>query len=190
MIILDNGHGYDTYGKASPLWPDGTQLLEYEFNRDIVNRIHRALQKINIKSTVLVPEAIDISLKVRCQRANDIYRNFPDAFLISVHGNAGGGSGWEVWTSPGETESDKIATIMEKSARAHLHGFRIRTDYCDGDPDKESKFSILVHTRCPAILTENLFYDNYSDCLFMNSEKGRQVIADLHVDAIINYLIQ
>ena len=32
-ILLDNGHGYDTPGKRSPIWPDGSQLFEWEFNR-------------------------------------------------------------------------------------------------------------------------------------------------------------
>lgn len=36
-ILLDNGHGYDTPGKRSPIWPDGSQLFEWEFNRDIVS---------------------------------------------------------------------------------------------------------------------------------------------------------
>lgn len=27
-ILLDNGHGEDTKGKRSPVWKDGSQLLE------------------------------------------------------------------------------------------------------------------------------------------------------------------
>ena len=40
--ILDNGHGgiingvYQTAGKRSPIWADGTQLFEGEFNRAIM----------------------------------------------------------------------------------------------------------------------------------------------------------
>ena len=35
LIIIDEGHGRDTPGKRSPLWSDGTQLYEWEFNRFI-----------------------------------------------------------------------------------------------------------------------------------------------------------
>ena len=41
-IILDAGHGglingvYQTKGKRSPIWPDGRQLFEGVFNRQIV----------------------------------------------------------------------------------------------------------------------------------------------------------
>ena len=47
-ILLDNGHGYDTPGKRSPIWPDGSQLFEWEFNRDIVSRIEILLKKAGI----------------------------------------------------------------------------------------------------------------------------------------------
>jgi len=192
MVILDSGHGYNTYGKASPVWPDGTQLFEWEFNRDVVRHIHGGLKSIGIESKILIPEAIDINLSVRVSRANEIYKNHPDSFLISVHGNEGNkpneGTGWEVWTSPGQTKSDKIATQIFNSAKEFLPGFRMRTDYCDGDPDKESKFYILVKTNCPAVLTENLFFNNEKDCRFMMSEMGRNVIARLHIEGIVNYL--
>ena len=35
IVILDNGHGEETAGKRSPVWGDGSQLFEWEFNRDI-----------------------------------------------------------------------------------------------------------------------------------------------------------
>lgn len=193
MVILDSGHGYDTYGKASPVWPDGTQLFEWEFNRDIVTRIHKEFTRIGIDSVILVHEALDISLKVRCDRANKIYSDYPDSFLISVHGNAGErpneGTGWEAWTSPGQTESDNIAAYLYDAAKIVLPEFRLRTDYSDGDTDKESKFYILIKTECPAVLTENLFFDNQRDCNYMLSDEGRDSIARLHVMGIVRYFI-
>ncbi len=44
IIILDAGHGVDCAGKRSPIWGDGSQLLEWEFNRDIVRRIAAMLK--------------------------------------------------------------------------------------------------------------------------------------------------
>jgi len=115
-VILDNGHGIETPGKRSPVWPDGTQLFEYEFNRDIVNRLHEALRSSGIPSVILVPEKTDVRLVERVVRADKIFKAEPGSFLISVHANAGGGTGWEAFTSEGETESDKIATALYESA--------------------------------------------------------------------------
>jgi len=189
MIILDPGHGHNTRGKRSPLWPDGTQLFEWEFNRDIAKRIQRDLLLMSIKSIILVEEAIDIYLRVRAARANEIAKQFPGSILISIHGNATpGGEGWEVWTSPGQTESDRLATKLFEAAKYYLPGFKSRHDYSDGDPDKEAKFTILTKTRCPAVLTENLFYDNEKECKFMMSDYGKELITKLHVEGILEFL--
>lgn len=185
LIILDNGHGINTPGKRSPVWRDGTQLYEWKFNRIITKEIKKRLDNLGIESIILVPEDEDISLGERCRRANNIYSNRKDAILISIHANAGGGTGWECWTSIGETKSDYYAKLLYNSAGQYLRGRRLRCDYSDGDPDLESQFYILKHTYCPAVLTENLFMDNEKDCKFMLSSEGIETIAALHVDAII-----
>lgn len=187
IIILDNGHGNNTPGKRSPKWEDGTQLFEYEFNRDIVKRIAAMLAKDKINTIILVPESNDVSLQERCNRANRIYKNSGNnSILISVHGNAGGGTGWECYTTVGNTKSDSIATILYEEAAAEFakDGWKVRSDMSDGDPDKESQFYILKHTNCPAVLTENFFMDNLKDCKFMMSEEGRNRIARMHYKAI------
>lgn len=190
-IILDNGHGQETAGKRSPIWPDGSQLFEWEFNRDIVRRIATMLEMKGIDYRILVPEDADISLDLRCTRANRICaeKGADNCILLSIHANAGGGTGWECYTTPGETGADRYATILAGEAEKILkpQGWKIRSDYSDGDPDKESDFYILKHTLCPAILTENLFMDTEKDCRYMMSEKGRQEIAEIHYNSILKF---
>lgn len=191
MVIIDSGHGNSTPGKRSPLWSDGSQLFEWEYNRIIAKRICERLTALNIPCEMLVHEARDISLKTRCNRANAIYRQYPGSFLISIHGNASdppGGRGWEAWTSKGETASDLLATFLYTQAKVWLPQFKTRCDYTDNDPDKEEGFYILKNTLCPAVLTENLFYTDKSECAFMLSQHGQETIASLHVCAIKEYL--
>ena len=184
-VIIDNGHGVDTPGKRSPIWDDGTRLYEYEFNRDIAKRLAIELRRNNIECVFLVTELEDVSLKDRARRANAYYAKNPDSFLVSIHANAGGGTGWEVFTSRGETRSDKLADAFVLSAEVNLPDFKIRKDYTDGDADKEANFYILRKTLCPAVLTENLFMDNERDCRFLMSDEGREAVVKLHVDAIV-----
>jgi len=181
-IILDNGHGQETAGKRSPVWPDGSQLFEYEFNRDIVKQITAGLDYAEIPAEILVPELIDISLPERVRRVNELSKT-EDCLLISVHANAGGGTGWEVWTSPGQTKSDEYASVFFEEA-TKLLDFPMRKDTSDGDMDKEARFYILTHTVCPAVLTENLFMDTRKNCIYLMSETGRKIISDLHINAI------
>lgn len=183
VIILENGHGKETAGKRSPIWGDGSQLFEWEFNRDIVRRIAGMLKSDGIKFEILVPEDKDISLSERCRRANVINADCGNnAVLFSIHGNAGGGTGWECYTSKGDTKADAIATILCKEAEKEFSpdGWRMRFDYSDGDPDKESQFYILKHTVCPAVLSENFFMDTEKDCRMMLSDAGRERIAKIH----------
>lgn len=190
-VILDNGHGKETPGKRSPVWPDGAQLFEWEFNRAIVERISKRLAKEKIVSVTLVPEQEDVSLTERIRRCNrivaDANRSGDQCVLISVHANAGGGTGFEVFTSPGKTRSDALADMLLDSASMYLRLFRQRKDFGDGDGDKEARFKVLTKSHCPAVLTENLFMDTERDCRFLLSDFGRDMIAEMHVDAIRAY---
>lgn len=180
-IILDNGHGNNTPGKRSPVWLGGRQLLEWEFNRDMVWRIAEKCRKAGIRVVKLVPEMYDVPLDVRCVRANNIYRQDTNCVLVSIHANAGGGTGFEVFTTKGETKADPIATKMIEQLQMDFPDIKMRTDFSDGDPDKESDFYILKYTIAPAILVENLFMDNENDCAKLLSAKFRDRLADSYV---------
>ncbi len=194
--ILDNGHGEDTAGKRSPIWADGSQLFEYEFNRDIVGRVARLLDADGIQYEVLVPELEDISLRERCQRENRLFdKHSGNTVLFSIHANAGDGTGWECYTSRGETQADRIASTMCRWAEAligkhSVDGFKLRTDLSDGDPDKEAGFYILKHSKSPAVLSENFFMDTERDYRFINSKRGRELIAQIHYKTIKTILEQ
>lgn len=176
-VLLDAGHGKETPGKRSPVWKDGSQLFEWEFTRDIVKRIARLLDKDKIPYSILVPEDSDISLNARCRRANVE----KDCFLISVHANAGKGTGWEVFTSTGKTKSDTIADRMVDMFKKRFPEWK-----CRGH--KEANYQIVKYTKCPAILTENFFMDTEKDCKFIMSEEGRQRVAELHAELIKNII--
>ena len=102
-----------------------------------------------------MPENEDISLSKRVHRANALYRQNTDSILVSIHANAAGGTGYEVFTSPGQTTSDVVATVFFKKTEEEFPEEAMRPAYGDGDPDKEAKFYVLRKTLGPAILTEN-----------------------------------
>lgn len=190
-ILIDNGHGVDTVGKRSP---DG-RLREFAYARLIAIRVVDELRTMGYDAERLVPEEEDISLQERCRRANEICRieGAHNVLLVSVHCNAAGNGsrwmnarGWEAWTSVGKTSADLLASLFYEAAEQA--GLCTRTDFSDGDPDKEAHFYILKHTQCPAVLTENLFQDNRDDVAFLLSDEGKEVITTLHVKSIISYI--
>ena len=130
----------------------------------------------------------DFPLSGRVRRANDIAREHSDrsCIYISIHANAGGGHGIEVFTSLGQTRSDAIATVFLEEFNTVFPEARLRTDESDGDPDKEANFYVLRKTTMPAILTENFFMDNKKECReYLLSEDGRNDIALAHLAAMV-----
>lgn len=183
LIILDNGHGENTKGKRSPVWADGSQLFEWEFNRAIVDGIAVELDRLNIDFSILVPGTYDIGLRNRANMANALHNR---SLLISVHANAGGGTGCEMFTSLGQTDSDIYATILGEEFKKVFPKQKLRTDFStDGDLDKEAKFTILTKTKMAAVLTENFFMDTEDECKnILMTEAGRKKIIQYHVNAI------
>lgn len=188
-ILLDNGHGEDTPGKRSPVWPDGSCLREYEFARDIVRRIFDGLHAKGVVAEIVVHERSDVPLYVRANRVNATCEvtGKDNCLLVSVHANAGGGTGWEAHTYLGDSEADHYSAIFYDKATAEFGSeWKIRKGSPEtGDPDWDSNFAILRDTKCPAVLTENFFMDTERDCRLLLSEEGRDRIARMHVDAII-----
>lgn len=210
-ILIDNGHGVNTAGKCSP----DKRLREYAWARDIARRLEQALKAQGYDAERIVPEETDISLTERCRRANALCTRLGTAncILVSIHSNAAGGDGkwktaggWCVYTSPGRTKADDLATSLWNAANVSLKPYAdrfkvlqaqgvydrrqvpFRADWSDGAPDYEARFTILTGTRCPAVLTESLFQDNKGDVDFLLSEEGKQAIVNLHVEGIKNYI--
>lgn len=191
-ILIDNGHGVDTAGKRSP---DGV-FREYKFAREVAAAVVEKLKALGYDAERIVTEEQDISLQERCKRTNAVCDKLgaSNVLLVSVHVNAAGNGqwmqakGWSCYTSKGQTKADKLADCLYDAAKDVLVGKRLRTEYTDGDADIEEGFYILKHTKCAAVLTENLFMDNKQEVSYLMSLEGRNAIARLHVEGIINYV--
>lgn len=194
IILLDPGHGINTPGKKSP---DG-RLHEYRYNRELAALIMNGLRRRGIEAQIIVNEEVDVPLSERIRRVNDICneRGRANVLLLSIHCNAAGdgtkwtnASGWECYTSPGKTKADKLATAIFNQADLYLpNSQKRRADWSDGDPDKEARFYMLIHSKCAAVLTENLFMDCRADVEYMLSTTGLVTLANIHIDGIANFI--
>lgn len=189
-VLIDNGHGENTPGKRSP---DG-RLREWSYTRKIADRVIAGLRTKGIDADRIVKEMVDIPLSVRCRRANTIYRESGgNAILVSIHCNAAGlGSdwlsahGWSVFVADNaSTNSKKLATCLAEVA--------IQKEVFVRQPTLEQLFwiqnlAICRDTNCPTILTENFFQDNKEDVEFLLSDEGMQMVTQIHVEGVMNYL--
>lgn len=192
-ILIDAGHGIDTPGKQSP---DGS-FLEYLWNRQEADLVLARLRASGMDADLVVTETNDITLRTRAMRVNRVCDRLgaSNVLLVSIHANAAGNgkswmnaTGWECHTSPGKTRSDELAETFYKSFESAFPEKRMRRDWSDGDSDWESNFYILTKTRCPAVLLENFFYDNRSECAWLLLEGTKVRIADAIVAGLKKFL--
>lgn len=209
IILIDNGHGSTTEkrGKFSPLldesikigneFTSGGRFREWKYNRVISGQVVDILKSMGYDARLVVPENEDASLAERIRRVNTLCNKVgaSNVILVSVHANAcGGGSswmsgqGWECYSTKGKTKSDALAEFFYKRAEKNFKGRKIRKDLKDGDSDKEANFYIILKAKCPAVLTENFFYDNKDDLKYLTSEEGVHYVVRTHVEAIIDYV--
>lgn len=189
-VLIDNGHGENTPGKCSP---DG-KLKEWAYTREIADRLVTELRKNGIDAERIVKEMIDIPLSIRCRRANDIYRETRGkAILISIHCNAAGSGsdwlsahGWSVFISNNASMNSKNLAICLAGAAIGKRVF-VRQPM-QGQLFWTQNLAICRDTICPAVLTENFFQDNKEDVEFLLSEEGIQMVTQIHVDGIMDYL--
>ena len=196
-IILGTAHLSSTPGKRSP---DG-KFREYAYSRKVCREVAKRLREAGVDCVI---DYIDDDmpgltssqeLVKRVQIVNAIAKK-TNCLYVSIHVNASAKSGWDkatgfaVYTSPGETKSDALATDIFDEATKLLKpmGKSLRKDMSDGDPDFEENFYVLRKTICPAVLTENFFQNTKSDIEWLESEEGFKTVVTYHVNGILKYL--
>ena len=195
-IILGTAHLKSTPGKCSP---DG-KFHEYEYSREVCKAIKTILNDLGYRVFIdIEDDDLDVTqsqeLCLRCKVVNDLQKIYGNCIYVSIHVNASSSdgkwhnaTGWEAYTSVGVTSADRLVRCLYKAAEANLINKKIRTDFSDGDPDKEANFYVLKHTQCPAVLTENFFQDNKDDVKYLTSDEGFHEIVRTHVEGIIKYI--
>ncbi len=206
--LLDAGHGgmspsfaeatagmpegvYTTAPAKMHVFPDGLTIYEGVNNRKIVDKLKRLLFLSNIDHYLIHDPWRDTPLKERVALANRLLAEKRNCIYLSIHSDAmpngahGKGSGFSVYTSIGHTPSDAVAEIFCATYLRRLPQFRFRRNLTDGDLDHEENFYVLKNTTCPAILVENLFFDNRREAEFLLSESGQTQIAMTLFEAIV-----
>lgn len=196
-IILGTAHLSSTPGKRSP---DG-KFREYAYSRKVCKAVQEELLSRGVDCVIdyldddMPGLTSSQELVRRVQIVNEMAKK-TNCLYISIHVNASAKNGWDkatgfsIYTSPGETKSDALATDIFDAATELLKpiGKSLRKDTSDGDPDFEENFYVLRKTSCPAVLTENFFQNSKNDVAWLESEEGFKTVVTYHVNGILKYL--
>lgn len=185
-ITLDAGHGDHDSGAVGKL--DGVTYLEKEIALDVTMKLSQLLEsdgRFNVKLTR--KDDSFLSLLERAKVANT--HGGAEGLFLSIHTNAsnGAGTGFEVFTTRGETKADSFATNLFRQYEVAFPNFAARQDVQDGDPDKEANFSVLRNTRGPAALFELGFTDNVADLKILTDDAHQATMARALYYGILAY---
>lgn len=207
-IILDCGHGMNdtTLGKYSPLLDPNefnlrdvtvyqNRFREGNFNRLIGQRLERMLKDAGFDVHIVSDNYKDNSLKDRVNKANQIAAKYSkgNCIYISIHSNASGnGINWKNATGASvhccrksSEKSKRLAQLIYKNILDNgYNGNRsIPKDHI-----WYNDFFVLKNTTMPAVLVENLFYDNKSDLKKLMSDEHRDVIVSYLYNGILEFI--
>jgi N-acetylmuramoyl-L-alanine amidase len=205
-VFIDAGHGginpagrYTTapdkmFRHSKGVFHDKSWFFEGVFNRAVADKVCKLLGKENIRHLKVYHDFNDTSLRARVDIANTYHRLINQGIYVSIHANAspsataGKGKGFEIFTSIGNTASDPIATSIFNEVKKNLPQLVFRTDFKDGDPDKEANFFVLTQTKMPAVLLECGFFDNFDDASLLFQDNTQNLFAKSIVDGIKDFL--
>ena len=143
-IVINAGHTkYGTGTGANGYLNESTETrkIAYELMKLLADSKHEVIPAVYDRSANNLKEAVTLANN----KCADLF--------VSIHLNAGGGSGCEAYTWRGE----QVAQAVKACSYLKKLGFKNR-----GVKDGSSLY-VIKHTKCTAILIEVCFVDNKAD---------------------------
>lgn len=171
-IFVDPGHGGSDPGAIA------NGLQEKDVCLQIALKMKKFLREKYSGHQIKMSRTIDraLSLKERTDMAN----RWGADYLVSVHINAGGGTGFESYIYNG-SYTNKMKT---NRLREFIHDEIVGVTQFKDRGKKEANFHMLRESQMPAILTENGFIDTISDANQLKDKKFLRKIARGHTRGI------
>ncbi len=182
-VCIDPGHGgKDKANKGKNGYVEAIEMLK------LAKLLEYELKSKNIKTILTRYTDTDVSLQ---KRANIAY-NFEADLFLSLHSNAGGGSGTEIFRSIKNTKSEKLGILITTSISNYLNvknrGVKTKEstivkgkDYytvLNETAQKEIKYSYIL---------ELLFHDNEKEEKMLLDYENVKQIAKIISNEIVTY---
>lgn len=169
-IVIDPGHGGSDPGAV------GFGLQEKNITLDIAYELRRLLANY-ADVTMTRTSDIFLSLSERAAAANRVGADL----FISIHVNAGKGTGFESYTYTGASSS---TAAVVKPIHEEVAAFYKKKGFTDRG-QKKANFAVLRQTVMPAVLFENLFIDTQKDADKLKDPAFRKEIAGAIATGVI-----
>lgn len=180
-IAIDNGHGLNTAGKRTPLFPDGTFIKEWEFNHPTALKLANILQADGHEVLLVSNTTEDTPLSTRVSLANkwgaDLFISFHYNAYQGVWGTHGGA---EIFHALNSTNGKRAAELI------HSEVMKVVT-WRNRGVKPHSSLYVLNRTVMPAVLLEVGFMDNLIEASMMKNSEFQYKIAMAVANGVNQY---
>lgn len=182
-VFIASGHGYNSTTGAGDPGAVGNGLKEADINLNISLEMQRELVRhgVVVGMSQMVQEIDPSADEIREANA------FKPDLCVSVHTNAGGGDGFEVYhqTNSYTEKSIALAEALKTEVKAmgqNIRGLKIKLlnglDY----------FGVLRQINAPTVLAECAFIDNKTDVQIIDTLAEQQAFGRAYAKAVLNIL--
>ncbi|MBA9024722.1 N-acetylmuramoyl-L-alanine amidase family protein [Peribacillus huizhouensis] len=176
-IKIDPGHGGKDPGGVA------NDLQEKNIVLDISKEMKRYLDEEYTDHKTTLTRFTDVFIAFS-ERANIANRTNADVF-ISIHVNAGGGTGYESYIyTKASANSEKLQTLVNAEALETAKKYGLRAH---GDDKKRGNLAVVRETNMPAVLTEIAFIDSKDAELLKNRDFIKDM-ASAYARGVAKYL--
>lgn len=178
-VVVDPGHNYSVTDTGAV----GNGLREQDITYYVAEKLKPMLERNGFRVIMtrnsltdnVSTESVSASLLQRAQIAN----NAGADFFVSIHCNAGGGTGTETYYYNGSTSGYNAAQAIQNSLTQTV-GLTDRGV-------KSASYAVLRHTSMTACLVETAFIDTAADAAVLASEDGQYRFAEGIARGICSY---
>ena len=157
-IMINPGHGGSDPGAC------GNGLREADVALNIGKLVDKYLKAVGYDTKLFQFDG----LQTICDTANDWNADL----FVSIHCNAGGGTGTETYYFQGSAKGETLAACIQRQIVNSLHvvnrGVKTKIYGSDGKP---YDIYVLKYTDMPAVLVETAFIDNANDAKLLRDRQ-------------------
>lgn len=175
LIVLDPGHGGRDPGAI------GNGLEEKNITLSLARRVMIKLASYNLTVKLTRDDDIYLPLEARANFAN----NLDADYFLSIHVNAGGGTGFESFIYNGAVSelTPGFRSTLHHNIMDYLRDYGVVNR-----GEKSANFAVLRETNMPAALIENLFIDTAKDAALLKDAEFLEGLAEAIKEGIVQSL--
>ncbi len=180
LVVIDAGHNYSGVDTGAT----GNGLREQDITYYIAEKLKPVLERngfqVIMTRNSLKENVSDESVSASLARRAEIANKAGADLFVSIHCNAGGGTGTETYYCTGSPDGKVFAGFVQDGIIDAV-GLRDRGV-------KSARYAVLRNTNMTAILVETGFIDSANDSVYLASESSREDFAEGIAKGICDYV--